>query len=93
MREAENKIHADVFDPGVPQDAEGLAGARSVVAAVHPAEDPVVERLHAHADAVDSQFQQPPDIRLALLHDILRIHLDGKFFEAAGQSVPRGSGA
>ena len=78
LRESENQVHADVFHAGVPQDAESLAGVRGVVAPVHPTENPVVERLHAHAHAVDSQLQQPADVRRPLLNDILRIHLDRK---------------
>ena len=38
-------------------EAEGLPGAVGIVAAVHPPEDSVVQRLHAHAHAVHPQIQ------------------------------------
>ena len=96
LREPENEIHADVFHPGVPQDAEGLPGVRGVVTPVHPAEDPVVERLHAHADAGDAQVEQCADIVRPLLDDVLGVHLDGELRPGRFRIkllVPRGIGA
>ena len=58
---------------------ESLSCTISRMAPVHPAQDPVIQRLHPHTDACYPQFQQSLHILRTTLYDILRIHLDGKF--------------
>ena len=89
LRQAEDQVQAEVGDAGTAQDADRLPGAGRVVSAVHPAEDPVVERLHAHADAVHAQVQQVPHVVRAFLHDVLGVHLDGEFRERSLGNAPR----
>ena len=49
-----------------------------VVAAVHPSEQVVVQRLYADADAVHTKCPETLQIGEALFHYILRINLHGK---------------
>ena len=49
-----------------------------IVPAVHPAENPIVERLDSHTEPVDAQSHKSLQIFLPLLHDIFRIHLECK---------------
>ena len=53
--QAKDKVDAHVLETGFPHQPEGFAGPFRRVPAVHPAEQVVVQRLHAHAHAIDAQ--------------------------------------
>ena len=50
------------------------------MSSVHPLQDPVIQRLNAHAYAVYPQFKKSMDISRTFLHYIFRIDLNRKFF-------------
>ena len=60
-----------LFDAG-----KGLLGFGEGIAATHEAEDVVVERLHAHGDAIDADALE---LLQLLVRDVERIQLDGEF--------------
>ncbi len=68
----------------------GLLGMGCRVAAVHPSQNSVVERLHPETYPVYAEVQKRADIFPALLHDVLRIRLEGELSEPAGAVRPDG---
>jgi len=81
LGEAEDQIHADVADSAAAENPEGLHCSGGAMAAVHPSEDAVIERLDPHADSVHSRFEKSSDIFPALLHNVLRVHLHRELLE------------
>ena len=69
----ENHIHADIVESSLPKLPERPPRPVGIVPAVHPAQHPVVQRLHAHTDPVHPERTQPGGI---LGSDVVRIHLD-----------------
>ena len=88
LRQTEYEVQAHVLHPGIAKNAEGPAGGCGVVAPPHPAQDAVVERLHAHADAVHPELQQLRHVCASLLRDVLRIHLDRELVERSAAQRP-----
>ena len=79
LAEPENQVYAYIPDSGRLNDPVCSPGCPGIVPAVHPLQNPVVERLHTHTYAVHSHPGQSPDVLFPLFNDILRIDLDGKF--------------
>ena len=50
-----------------------------IMPAVHPAEDIVIERLHSHADTVDSKVQQRFHIVITLFDNVFGIDFHCEF--------------
>ena len=84
LRQAEDEVEAEVAHARFPQDADGLCRPGAVVPPAHPAQDPVVHRLHAHADAVHAQLQQGADVCAAPGYDVFRIDFYGEFLVGTG---------
>ena len=57
-RKAEDEVYADVVESGIFEYAVGLNGSCGIVTAVHPFQDPVIERLHPHTDTVHTHIEQ-----------------------------------
>ena len=81
LGQAEDQIYADVPYSALAKDSEGFKGTRRVMAAVHPAEDSVVEGLDAHADPVHAKGKESMDIFMPFFHDVLRVHFYGELIE------------
>ena len=84
MGQSEYDIQADVADAGAAEYPEGAPRTFGVVAAVHPAEDPVIEALDAHADAAYSQRDQSLDVRASLFDYVFGVHFHGEFLSSSG---------
>ena len=59
MRQPIHQIQIDVAEPGIPGGAERIDGLGGAVAAAQQPQQPVVQTLHADAQAVDALPQQP----------------------------------
>ena len=81
LRQAEDKVYADVTHSGFLKDGIGPDSLGGRVATVHKTENLIVKRLDPHADPVHAQFQKALHIGMAFLDDVLRIHLHSKFIK------------
>ena len=75
-RDTENDIHADVVESGLAKLPERRTRAIRGVAAVHPAEHAVVERLNPHAHPVHPQRTQAGRV---FRGNVVGIHLHSPF--------------
>ena len=62
-----------------PDDSDSGACAISRMAAVHPLEYSIVQRLDPHADTRNPQIQQAPDVPLAPLDNVLGVDFNREF--------------
>src|SRR5574344_348145 len=86
----EDEVYADVVESGIFEYAVGLNGSGGIVTAVHPFQDPVIERLHPHTDTVYTHLEQGLGIFRPLVHYVLRIGFNREFFKRACQITQMG---
>ncbi len=81
LGKAEDQVDADVPDSTFAENPEGIDGSPRIMAAIHPKEDSIIERLDTHADPVHAKRNESADIFVPLFNYVLGVHLHGELIE------------